>query len=176
METLLAVLGVLAFTSCVSVMLVVRAFRAVRRRVLVVGERLGLTARAYAGGPTGEVARLRRELDRSLAGARRALAAARSLDAPVGDVPALLSRLELTARAVDGELRMLDAHQDRSRLLASLHGTRSRALAVIEAAAALVDGLLEAAGHGGDDLAVLQAECEIEAEALRAARRATQPR
>jgi hypothetical protein len=172
METLLAVLGVLAFTSCVTVMLVVRAARAVRRRMVVVGERVGVTARAYAGGTSGEVARLRREMDRSVAGARRALGAARAVDAPVGDVPALLARLELAARGVDGELRMLDAQRDRVRVAAQISGPRSRALAVIESAATLVDGLLEAAGHRADDLALLQAECAIEADALRAARRA----
>jgi hypothetical protein len=172
METLLAVLGVLAFTSCLTLMLAVRAARAVRRRVRVLGERLGMTARAYAGGPSGEVARLRREMDRSVAGARRALGAARAVDAPVGDVPALLARLELAARAVDAELRMLDAHQDHSRVAVQMAGPRSRAQAVTESAMTLVDGLLEAAGHGADDLAVLQAECAIEADALRAARRA----
>jgi hypothetical protein len=172
MDTLLAVLAVLAFTSCVTVMLVVRAVQAVRRRARELGERIGVTARAYAGGPAAEVARLRRELDRSVAGARRALHAARAVDAPVGDVPALLVRLELAARAVDGELRMLDGQRDPARVSAQLAGPRSRAQAVIESAAALVDGLLAAAGHSADDLAVLQAECAIEADALRAARRA----
>lgn len=171
METLLAVLGVLAFTSCLTGMLVVRVVRGVRRRVQLVRERLGLAARAYAGGVAGEVARLRREVDRSVTGARRALTAARAVDAPVGDVPSLLARLELAARAVDGELRMVEAQSDRARALAALAGPRSRALAVVESAASLVDGLLDAAGHRADDLAVLQAECAIEADALRAARR-----
>jgi hypothetical protein len=169
METLLAVLAVLAFTACLWVMLVVRLLRGARRRALVVRERMGLAARAHAGGPSGEVARLRRDMDRALTSARRALRAAREVDAPVGDVPPLLARLELTARSVDGELRVLDAQPDRTRLRVALPGPRSRALAVIDACASLVDGLLDAAGYRGADLAALQAECAIEAEALRAA-------
>jgi len=170
METLLAVVGVLAFTSCVTVALVVRAARGVRRRVLLARERLGLAARARTYGPAGELARLRRELERSVSGARSALAAARAVDAPVGDVPSLLSRLELVARSVDGELRMLDAQPDRSRVGAALAEPRSRALAVVDACANLVDGLLVAAGHRADELAVLQAQCAVEAVALRSAR------
>lgn len=176
METFLAVLGVLTFTSCLTAMLVVRAVRGVRRRVCALQERVGLTARAYAGGTSGEVARLRRELDRSVAGARRALAAARTVDAPVGDVPSLLARLELAARAVDGELRVLDAQPDRGLVGAQLVGPRSRAVAVIDSAASLVDGLLAATGHHADELAVLQAECAIEAGALRSASRVDRSR
>jgi hypothetical protein len=139
--------------------------------VQAVGERLRLTATTYAGGTNGEIATLRRDVERSVTGARRALRAARAVDAPVGDVPALLARLELAARAVDGELRMLEAQPDRSRVSAGLAGPRSRAHAVVDSAATLVDGLLEAAGYRDEDLAVLQAECAIEADALRAASR-----
>lgn len=174
METVLAVLGVLAFTSCLTAMVVLRAVRGVRRRVRRLQERIGLAARAYARGASGEVAKLRQELDRALTGARRALGAARAVDAPVGDVPSLLARLELAARAVDGELRMLEAQPDGARVRTQLVGPRSRAQAVIDSAAALVDGLLDSAGHWSGDLAVLQAECAVESEALRAVRGASQ--
>src|SRR4051794_37678871 len=132
METLLALLAVLAFISCLVVSLAVRAERAVRRRVTAARERWALTARAHVGGPAGEVARLRRELARSLAGARRALAVARAVKAPVGDVPSLLARLELAAEDVDGELRMLEAQPDRARVAGRVEGPRSRALAVMD--------------------------------------------
>ena len=46
-------------------------------------------------------------------------------------------------------------------------GPRERAALVWSAAAELVDGLLAAAGHDADDLALLHTACLIEAEALR---------
>jgi hypothetical protein len=42
----------------------------------------------------------------------------------------------------------------------------------VPAVQSLVDGLLAASGYRADDLAVLQAECALEADALRSARRA----
>ena len=79
----------------------------------------------------------------------------------------MLARLELAARSVDGELRVIEAHPDSARLHQALAGPRERAALVQSAAAALVDGLLAAAGHDGDDLALLHTACVIEAEALR---------
>ena len=108
MEILLAVLAFLLAT----VLLVRVAVRAARRRIRGLTDRARLTARAYGVGPAAEVARLRREMERSLGGARRALAAARAVHSPVGDVPSLLARLELAARAVDGELRVLEAQSE----------------------------------------------------------------
>jgi hypothetical protein len=116
------------------------------------------------------VARLRRDMERSVAGARRALAAAQTVQAPVGDVRSLLARLELAARAVDGELRMLESQPDRSRLTSGLEAVRVRASLVTTSAAELVDGLLHAAGHQDDELSLLHAACTLEAEALRSSR------
>jgi hypothetical protein len=79
----------------------------------------------------------------------------------------LLARLVLAARSVDGELRVIEAHPDSARLPPALTGPRERAALVRSAAAALVDGLLAAAGHDADDLALHHTACEIEAEALR---------
>jgi hypothetical protein len=106
-------------------------------------------------------------MDRAVAGARRALTAASSVGAPTGDARSLLARLELAARSVDGELRVIEAHPDSARLRPALTGPRERAALVQSAAAALVDGLLAAAGHDADDLALLHTACVIEAEALR---------
>lgn len=167
MDTLLAVLAALAFSWCVVVVLLVRGARALGRAGLALRDRAALAVRAQGVGPGAEAARLRRELDRSLAGARSALRAARTVDAPVGDVPSLLARLELAARAVDGELRLLEAQPDRRRVARQLDGPRSRATAVVDSAADLVDGLLHAARHADAELAAVQAACALEAEALR---------
>ena len=99
------------------------------------------------------------------------LTAAASVGAPTGDARSLLARLELAARSVDGELRVIEAHPDSARVRPALAGPRERAALVRSAAAELVDGLLAAAGHDADDLALLHTACVIEAEALRASGR-----
>jgi hypothetical protein len=170
MGTLMAVLATLAFCSCAVVLVVRTTVRAASRRMLALREAAVLRARAHGVGPAAEVARLRRDLDRSLGGARRALAAARTVQAPVGDVPSLLARLELAARAVDGELRMLESQPDRTRLAKGLAAARARADLVTTSASDLVDGLLHASGHQDDELSLLQAACAVEAEALRSSR------
>ncbi|MDQ1671201.1 MAG: hypothetical protein QOE40_3262 [Actinomycetota bacterium] len=167
MQTLLAVLATFAFCSCVVVLVVRRALRLVRRRVVRLRDRVQVVARAYGVGPQAELARLRRELGRSVTGAHRALAAAKAVSAPVGDVPGLLARLDLAARSVDGELRMLESHRDPGRIEAQLEQSRARVGLITSAAAQLVDGLLHAAGHDSADLTLLQTACAIEADALR---------
>jgi hypothetical protein len=171
MQSLLTVLAILVICSIFGVVLVRKAVRGVRRRVLALSDRAQLAARARGVGPAAEVARLRRDMDRSLAGARRALAAAQAVHAPVGDVPSLLARLELAARSVDGELRVLESQPDRSRVASQLAGPRSRVEVITGSSAALVDGLLHAAGHDSGDLALLQTACSIEADALRSLER-----
>jgi hypothetical protein len=166
-EILLAVLAIVALSSLCLWVLVRRAVRAARREVRRLGDRARLTARAYGVGPAAEVARLRREMGRSLEGAGRALAAARAVQSPVGDVPSLLARLELAARAVDGELSVLEAQHDGTRIAAQLAGPRSHAEVINSSAAQLVDGLLQAAGHDVEELSLLQTACAIEADALR---------
>jgi hypothetical protein len=165
----LTVVAIMALSSLCVVLLVRRAVRAARRRITRLSERARLTAHAYGVGPTAEVARLRREMERSLSGTRRALAAARAVQAPVGDVPSLLARLELAGRAVDGELRVLEAQSDASRIMTQLAGPRSRAEAISSSAAQLVDGLLHATAYDVEELSLLQTACDIEADALRPA-------
>jgi hypothetical protein len=166
-EILLAIVAILAVSSLCTLLLIRRAVRAARRRIGRLSDRAWLTARAHGTGPAAEVARLRREMERSLDGARRALAAARAIHSPVGDVPSLLARLELAGRAVDGELRVLEAQSDASRIEAQLAGTRARAEVISSAATQLVDGLLQAAAYDAEELSLLQTACAIEADALR---------
>lgn len=169
METLLAVLAVLAVGWFALWLLIRRALRAARRRIAATGDRAMLVARAYGVGPASQVARVRRDMARALTGVRRALAAAQLVQTPVGDVPSLLARLELAAHAVDGELRVLEAQPDRAGDDVRLDGPRSRAQVIIASAAQLGDGLLHAAGQHAEELSLLRAACEIEADALRSA-------
>jgi hypothetical protein len=164
MQVFLAVLATLAFCSCAVLLVIRAAVHAVRRRV----DRARLLARGYGVGPAAEVARLRREVDRSLTGARQALAASQAVHAPVGDVRSLLARLELAARSVDAELRVLESQPDRSRVAAQLDGPRARVGIITSSAGALVEGLLAAAGYDAAELGLLQTACAIEADALRA--------
>jgi hypothetical protein len=173
MELLVAALALLAFTSCAVVGLTLRLTRSVRRRALGVRQRVGLLTRSQGHGPAGEVARLRRDLDRSLAGARQALEVSRGLGAPVGDVPSLLPRLEAAARAVDGELRLLETQPDPHRVAVALPGPRRRAHDLAAAAADVVDGLVEAAAHGEPEVRRLRDDCSVESRALREVRRPT---
>ena len=167
MGTAVAVLATLLFAWCAVLLVLRAAVRTVRRHTGRLRDRARTAALAHGVGPAAEAARLRRDLDRSLAGARRALAAATATRSPVGDSRSLLARLELAARSVDGELRMVEAHPDAARLGSALTGPRERAALVRSAAGELVDGLLHASGHDADDLALLHTACVIEAEALR---------
>jgi hypothetical protein len=165
---LLAILATLLITWCVVVVALVQLVRAIRRRARAMSERARTSVRACGGAPLAEVARLRQDLRRSTTGVRRALEVARTVGAPVGDVASLLSRLELAAFEVDGELRMLET-QPAHRVAAQLAGPRSRAKVIVDTAGHLADGLLGGASRGATDLSMLQAECAIEARALREA-------
>jgi hypothetical protein len=165
----LTVVAIMALSSLCVVLLVRRAVRAARRRITRLSERARLTAHAYGVGPTAEVARLRREMERSLSGTRRALAAARAVQAPVGDVPSLLARLEHPAPPHHPHHPQHDAQSDASRIMTQLAGPRSRAEAISSSAAQLVDGLLHATAYDVEELSLLQTACDIEADALRPA-------
>jgi hypothetical protein len=168
MEILLVVLAMLIVSTLVTLLVLRRLVCAARVQVQAVRGTAGLALRAATGGGAlGEVARLRQEMSRAVKGARRALRAARAVDAPEGDVASLLARLALAAHEVDGELRLLETQPDHRRVAAALPGPRSRARAVIDSAADLVDALLAGAERGASDLSLLQAECAIEADALR---------
>ena len=115
MTTLVVVLGTCLFAWCAVLIVIRRAVRAARRAGARLSDRAGSSLRAYGTGPAAEAARLRRDMDRAVAGARRALMAATSVGAPTGDARSLLARLELASRSVDGELRVIEAHPDSAR-------------------------------------------------------------
>ncbi len=171
MTTVVVVLATCLFAWCAVLVLIRRAVRAAHRVGVRLSDRARSSVLAHGTGPAAETARLRRDMDRAVAGARRALTAAASVGAPTGDARSLLARLELAARSVDGELRVIEAHPDSARVRPAVAGPRERAALVRSAAAELVDGLLDAAGHDADDLALLHTACVIEAEALRASGR-----
>ena len=173
MTILVVVLATCLFAWCAVLVLVRRAVRAARHLGVRVSDRARSSVLAHGTGPAAEAARLRREMARAVAGARRAFTAAASVGAPTGDARSLLARLELAARSVDGELRVIEAYPDSGRFGPDMAGPCERAALVRSAAAELVDGLLAAAGHDADDLALLHTACMIEAEALRTIGRRT---
>jgi hypothetical protein len=167
MTTLVVLLAMLLVFAGIGVWMLRRLVLAASSRARAVSGQAALVLRASSVGPLGEAARLRHEMTRAVKGVRRALRAARAVDAPEGDVASLLARLELAAHEVDGELRMLEGQHDRRRVAAALAGPRTRARAVIDAAGDLVDALLAGADRAASDLSLLQVECSIEADALR---------
>jgi hypothetical protein len=167
MEWLLGVVAVLVVLFCAFVGLTLLALRAVGRAVAPMVERAGLAVSARAPGASGEVARLRRDLDDAVRRGRRALAVAKALGSPVGDAPSLLNRIETAAADTSGELRAISAVADSGRRAALLSAAKLRVVALVES----TDDLAEAVAHGAaearSDLAELRADCATEAEALR---------
>jgi hypothetical protein len=125
MTTLVVVLATCLFAWCAVLMLVRRAARAARRVGVRLSDRARSTVLAHGTRPAAEAARLRRDMDRAVAGARRAFTAAASVGAPTGDARSLLARLEFAARSVDGELRVIEAHPDSARLRLAVAGLAS---------------------------------------------------
>ena len=166
------VLGLLVFVVAVgglAVVVIVQLSRALRTGLRSVADQARSGSRQYALGSVGEAARLRRDLTRSQQSVRTALAAARAAQSPVGEVPALLRRLAPAVTNVIAELQMVEAMRDPQRRALALDGPRSRARALITAADDLTAGLVAASAAGAADLSLLQAECAMEVEVLKAA-------
>ena len=166
-ELVLAVLAVVVFVTCTVVGVSLLALRALRRAVSPAVDRAGLALQARSRGPAGEVARLRRDLDTAVRRGGRSLAVARAVHAPVGDVPALLDRIESAARDLNAELRAVGSVADPARAGALLAETRHRVTELVAAADDVAEGVARAAAPGGADIAELRAACAAEAEALR---------
>jgi hypothetical protein len=167
MEWLLAIVAVLVVLFCAFVGLTLLAVRAVGRAVVPMVERAGLAVSARAPGASGDMARLRRDVDEAVRRGRRALAVANALGSPVGDAPALLSRIETAAADISGELRAISAVADPARRAALLSAAKPRVVALVEATDDLAEAVAQGAAEARTDLRELRADCAAEAEALR---------
>ncbi|MCD0482708.1 hypothetical protein LO771_09910 [Streptacidiphilus sp. ASG 303] len=168
----LLVLGLLALLAVAAV----KAGRAVGRKVEEHGDRArravedaALKARKYTqAGPQGRIAALRLEVRESLTATRRMLESGVGADPQLGDALQLLARLDEHARALDGELRLLEREPGAPRVDARLPELRERAGRLTHAAESLRWAAQDRAHHFSDsDLARLGRECETEAGALR---------
>jgi hypothetical protein len=171
----IALLFFLAFAT-LAVVAAVRTVRAVKHGVergsaqarrLVEDNRL--RARGYAlPGAAGELARLRLDLRQSLDATFAALAVRRAEDASLTEATALLARLNDHARALDGELRLLEREPDRNRLAARLPDLAERTHRITHSADSLRWAAHDRAHRfAGDELAALARDIELESGALR---------
>lgn len=176
METvgLIVLLLVMAFVA-LGLVVTVRTVRAVRRGVARgtaharrVVEDTQLRARRYtAPGVAGEVARLRLDLRTAIDSTFAALDQHRAQDAGLSEAAALLARLNDHARALDGELKLLEREPDRSRIAARLPDLSSRAGHITHSADSLRWAVQDRARHdAADDLADLTAQIALESAAL----------
>lgn len=139
--------GVAALSVLIGVVVIIAVMvrRAIRRKIDRHAPRLrGLVddaasrARAYTRpGGTGEAARLRASVRRSLEHTRRVLDAGYARDAQLGEARQLLDRLERFAAGLDTDLRMLEREPDQARVDRELPGLRERAERVQHAAGSL---------------------------------------
>jgi hypothetical protein len=172
---LVVLLLVLAFV-VLGTVATVRTVRAVRRGVARgtaharrVVEDAQLKARSYTTpGVTGEVARLRLDLRTAVDSTFAALDEHRAQDAGLAEAAALLARLNDHARALDGELKLLEREPDKSRVAARLPDLATRVGHVTHSADSLRWAAQDRARHAGaDDLAELTAQIAMESAALR---------
>ncbi|MGW5352754.1 hypothetical protein ACWERV_19865 [Streptomyces sp. NPDC004031] len=177
METagIIVLLLVLAFLVLVGVV-AVRTVRAVKRGVARgtaqarrVVEDTQLKARRFTTpGPGGEVAQLRIDLRAAIDSTFAALDARRADDPALAEAAALLARLNDHARALDGELKLLEREPDRSRVATRLPELTTRVRQVTHSADSLRWAAQDRAEHAtADDLASLNDQIAIESAALR---------
>lgn len=171
----IALLLFLAFVT-LAVVATVKTVRSVKRSVVRgsaqarrMVEDNRLRARRYTmPGPAGELARLRLELRASIDSTFRALENSSAEDASLAEAALLMDRLNDHARALDGELKMLEGEPDRARIADRVPSLTERTQRITHAA----DGLRWAAQDrarrfADDDLSALTREIDLEAGALR---------
>ncbi|WP_327291163.1 hypothetical protein [Streptomyces sp. NBC_01198] len=177
METagIIVLLLVLIFASLATIA-TFRTVRAVKRGVargtaqarrLV--EDTQLKARRYTTpGVGGEVAQLRIDLRTAIDATFAALDERHPDDAALAEAAALLARLNDHARALDGELKLLEREPDKSRVAARLPELTTRVHHVTHSADSLRWAAQDRAHHATtDDLAALTDQIAIESAALR---------
>jgi hypothetical protein len=172
---LVVLLLVLAFV-VLGAVATVRTVRAVQRGVARgtaqarrAVEDVQLKARRYATpGVAGEVAKLRLDLRSAVDSTFAALDEQRPQDAGLAEAAALLARLNDHARALDGELKLLEREPDKSRVAARLPDLTTRVGHITHSADSLRWAAQDRARHAGaDDLAELTAQIAMESAALR---------
>ncbi len=143
----------------------------VRRLVRAASDGLGdltLRAASYGVGRRPSVAGLRLALRTELDAARRAVAVARQQQAPLGDAPALVARLDRVAADVDARLRVLGREPDPEDVRRALPPLRAEVEVVTRSAADLRDALLASGGAlQAEQLRELGEACSVESRALR---------
>ncbi|WP_328913513.1 MULTISPECIES: hypothetical protein [unclassified Streptomyces] len=154
----------------------VRTVRAVKRRVERGGaqarrvvEDSRLRARRYTTvGPAAELAQTRLDLRAAIDSTSRALEEGRGEDASLSEAVVLFARLNDHARALDGELRLLEREPDKARLAEHLPGLTERARRITHSADTLRWAAQDRARRFADDeLTALTREIDLESGALR---------
>jgi hypothetical protein len=142
-----------------------RASRQARRMV----EDTTLKARRYAvGGTAGELARLRLALRTAMDSTRQALDGRAATDPSLHEAVGLLARLDDHAKALDGELKLIEREPDKARVAARLPELAERVERITHSADSLRWAAQDRARQfADDDLAVLNRQIEVEAGALR---------
>ena len=144
----IALMLFLAFVT-LAVVATVKTVRSVKRSVVKgsaqarrMVEDNRLRARRYTmPGAAGELARLRLELRASIDSTFRALENSSAEDASLAEAAGLMDRLNDHARALDGELKMLEGEPDRARIADRMPSLTERTHRITHAA----DGLRWAA-------------------------------
>lgn len=170
-STVLLVGGILVTVGATgAAILLAVAVRQVRRSGMVAAASLRMHA-ITASGPHREVARLRLELHRAVAGGTAAIGAGTAGPGLPGEAPALLRRLQREAATLDAHLRVMQAEDDRETLRAALPALRHRVEETVglirQLRTAIADGL---AAVSASSMGELGADVEREVVALREGR------
>jgi hypothetical protein len=172
---IIVLLFLLIFASLATVA-TVRTVREVRRRIARgtaqarrAIEDAQLKARRYTSlGVAGEVAQLRIDLRTAIDSTFAALDGHHPDDAAITEAASLMDRLNDHARALDGELKLLEREPDKSRVAARLPELTTRVHQVTHSADSLRWAAQDRAHHAtSDDLASLADQIAIESAALR---------
>ncbi|CAG6393118.1 hypothetical protein NMG29_07580 [Streptomyces cocklensis] len=177
METAgIVVLLFLLIFAALATVATVRTVRAVKRGVTRgtaqarrVVEDAQLKARRYTSpGVAGDVVQLRIDLRTAIDSTFAALDERHPDDAALAEAAALMARLNDHARALDGELKLLEREPDKSRVAARLPELATRVHHVTHSADSLRWAAQDRAHHAtADDLASLTDQIAIESDALR---------
>ena len=166
-ELLLTLLVMTVLAGAVTLAVVWRVVRWVRRSPAIHRRVRGARALTTPPGARRQVACLRRDLSAAAHATAQAVAVVRQAGGTVGDLPQLARRLAGVARTLDAELRLLAGEPDRAELARVLPAATARvadlsrvALTIRRAATAGLGAATAA------ELAPLQAEVAREVQAL----------